>query len=423
MPVVRDHVRPGGCSAELEELWVRTGQRFRWVHLRRGVRACAHETLAPLIGRTSRQSAEHAGQYVPAGVQHPVAGACWGPDEVRIALQECVAEKFGDPAGVLIVDDIGLPEVGTMSSWVRRQRSGTAGRAEKRRIGIFAVYASPRGCALVDWELYLPKSGTFDPQGSAEANLPEERAFATKGDLARAIVMRALASPLPIASVTADSAYGQERQLRRTLEKAGIGYVLAVPKSQHVSTSGRRIDLVIARAPDDAWKRHPCGVGANSPHFYDWAAARLPVTDDVDGDAPTHDRWVMARRSSPRPGEIAYYLAYAPTGTAVAELVSIATSRSAVERAFQNAKHECGWISSMFAGTRAGVATSILATLGHAFLAAMAAQRSEGRWRERFRHFVPARLKDIRRLWPAGCCRRTSGAGAPVVPLKEPDGP
>lgn len=43
--------------------------------------------------------------------------------------------------------------------------------------------------------------------------------------------MRALVSPLPIAWVPADSAYGQEWRLRRMLEEAGVGYVLAVPKT------------------------------------------------------------------------------------------------------------------------------------------------------------------------------------------------
>ncbi len=59
--------------------------------------------------------------------------------------------------------------------------------------------------------------------------IPDRRAFATKGDLAKAIIMRALASPLPITWVTADSAYGQEWRLRRMLQDAGDGYVLAVP--------------------------------------------------------------------------------------------------------------------------------------------------------------------------------------------------
>ncbi len=62
----------------------------------------------------------------------------------------------------------------------------------------------------MDRELYLPKSWTPDPDRCAAAKIPEQREFATKGDLAKAMVVRALASPLPTAWVTADSAYGQE---------------------------------------------------------------------------------------------------------------------------------------------------------------------------------------------------------------------
>jgi hypothetical protein len=127
--------------------------------------------------------------------------------------------------------------------------------------------------------------------------------------------MRALASPLPIAWVTADSAYGHERRLRRMLEETGVGYVLAVPESQHVHAPSAASTSPIAQALEDAWERHSCGAGAKGPRVYDWAAARLPAIDDFDGDEPTHDRWVLARRSLARPDEIAYYLAYAPAGT------------------------------------------------------------------------------------------------------------
>ena len=74
------------------------------------------------------------------------------------------------------------------------------------------------------------------------------------------MIQRALASPLPIAWVTADSAYGQEWRLRRMLEGAGVGYVLAVPKSQPAPALGR-IDLVIAQAPDEAGNAIPAVTG------------------------------------------------------------------------------------------------------------------------------------------------------------------
>jgi hypothetical protein len=62
-------------------------------------------------------------------------------------------------------------------------------------------------------------------------------------------VLRALASQLPIAWVTADSAYGQEGRFRRLLEQSGVGYVLAVPKSQF-SVGCPRIDWLFAQADD-----------------------------------------------------------------------------------------------------------------------------------------------------------------------------
>ncbi|MFF2847550.1 hypothetical protein ACFVT5_14670 [Streptomyces sp. NPDC058001] len=43
-----------------------------------------------------------------------------------------------------------------------------------------------------------------------------------------------------------------------------------------------------------------------------------------------------------RPDEIVYYLACAPLGTPVAELVHIAGTRWAIEVCFQAAKNECG---------------------------------------------------------------------------------
>ncbi|GCB42885.1 transposase [Streptomyces sp. NL15-2K] len=202
---------------------------------------------------------------------------------------------------------------------------------------------------------YLPKSWTSDPNRCAQAKIPDKRAFATKGDLAKAVIMRALASSLPIVWVTADSAYGQEWRLRRMLEEAGVGYVLAVPKSQHVHAVGR-IDFVIAQAPDRLGTPL-LRAGAKGSCVYDWAAARLPAIDDFDGDEPTHDRWVLARRSLARPDEIAYYLAYAPTGTLVAELVQIAGTRWAIEETFQAAKNECGLDQYEVPGIRAGTGT------------------------------------------------------------------
>lgn len=363
-------------AAELESLLLRVGERFSRVEPRRRMRDYVRGLLGPVGRKNSWQLAEHAGNDTPHGLQRLLSWAVWNPDEIRDDLQDYVAERLGDPNGVLIVDDTGFLKKGTVSAGVQRQYSGTAGRTENCQIGVFAAYASRRGRALVDRELYLPRSWSDDRERCRTARIPEERGFATKPELARGLVLRALASALPIAWVTADAAYGQEWRFRRTLEEAGVGYVLAVPKSQQIPSAGR-IDHALAGAPAEAWERLSCGQGAKGPRVYDWAAARLPAIEDLDGDDPTHHRWVLARRSLSRPEEIAYYLAYAPLEATVADLVHVAGSRWAIEECFQAAKNECGLDQYEVRRYVGWYRHITLAMLAHAFLAALAAQALE----------------------------------------------
>ncbi|MEW1569854.1 hypothetical protein AB0454_43980 [Streptomyces sp. NPDC093509] len=123
-------------------------------------------------------------------------------------------------------------------------------------------------------------------------------------------------------------------------DEATIGYVLAVPKSQHVHRFAR-IDHLFKRSPDQAWEKRSCGDGAKGSRVYRWAAIQLPAIADFDGETPTHQRWALARRSVTRPDEIAYYLGYALVGTDVLQQVRVADRRGAVEECSQAAKNEC----------------------------------------------------------------------------------
>ncbi|MFK0288849.1 IS701 family transposase [Streptomyces sp. NPDC090499] len=363
---------------ELDDLFLTIGHRFGRVELRRRMRDYVRGLLAPVARKNSWQLAEQAGHPTPDGLQHLLAGSKWEPDHIRDDLQEYVADKLGEDSGVLIIDDTGFIKKGTTSAGVQRQYSGTAGRTENCQIGVFAAYASARGRALVDRELYLPKSWTEDRERCRTARVPDEREFATKGELARHIVLRALASPLPIAWVTADSAYGQDNRLRRLLEQSGVGYVLAVPKSQF-SVGCSRIEGLFAQAPDEAWEKISCGDGAKGPRVYHWAAVRLPAVAEFDyqGEVPHRMRWALARRSISKPDEIAYYLAYAPLQTVVQELVRVAGTRWAIEECFQAAKNECGLDQYEVRRYLGWYRHITLVMLAHAFLAATTHQAQE----------------------------------------------
>ncbi|MFE3074424.1 IS701 family transposase [Streptomyces sp. NPDC059247] len=363
---------------ELDDLFLTIGHRFRRVELRRRMRDYVRGLLAPVARKNSWQLAEQAGHATPDGLQHLLAGAKWEADDIRDDLQEYIADKLGEDDGVLVVDDTGFIKKGTTSAGVQRQYSGTAGRTENCQIGVFVAYSTTRGRALVDRELYLPKVWAEDRERCRTARVPGGREFATKSQLARRMVLRALASPLPVAWVTADSAYGQDGRFRRLLEQSGVGYVLAVPKSQF-TVGCPRVEGLFAQAPDEAWEKISCGDGAKGPRLYHWAAVRLPAVAEFDyqGEVPCRMRWALARRSIRRPDEIAYYLAYAPLETTAHQLVRIAGARWAIEECFQAAKNECGLDQYEVRRYVGWYRHITLAMLAHAFLAATAQQDRE----------------------------------------------
>ncbi|MFE3151403.1 MULTISPECIES: IS701 family transposase [unclassified Streptomyces] len=243
------------------------------------------------------------------------------------------------------------------------------------RNNLLAAYATTRGHALVDRELYLPKSWTDDFERCRAVRIPQHRRFATKDEPARTMVLRAFPAPLPVAWGAADAAYGQDSRFRRFLEDAGPSYVVAVPKPQQVH--GLRIEHLIGRAPDEAWQRFSCGNSAKGPRLYDWAAAHLPAVWEFDGDEPTWQRRMLACRSITKRDELAYFLASALLDAIATDCVRIAGCRWKIEECFQSAKNECGldqYEVRHYVGWYWHITRAMLA---HAFLAVTAAQERQ----------------------------------------------
>ena len=118
---------------------------------------------------------------------------------------------------------------------VQRQYTGTAGRIENAQVGVYLVYAGEGGHAFIDRELHLPKSWTGDPDRMAEAGVPADVEFATKPELARTMIARALDAGVPAGWVAGDEVYGADPQLRADLHARKLGYVLAVASNHRVT--------------------------------------------------------------------------------------------------------------------------------------------------------------------------------------------
>jgi SRSO17 transposase len=157
--------------------------------------------------------AEHAGEGTPDGMQRLLATADWDPDLVRDDLRAYVLEHLGDPGAVLVVDETGFLKKRTTSVGVQRQYSGTAGKVDNCQLGVFLAYASSRGRAFIDRELYLPKAWTQDRARCRAARCPSRSVL----DQAAAGPDHARAGPgcrVPASWVTADEVYGQDPPLR-----------------------------------------------------------------------------------------------------------------------------------------------------------------------------------------------------------------
>jgi SRSO17 transposase len=147
----------------LEALHARIAPRFARAEPRRRVLAYLRGLLGAVTRKNGWQLAEHAGEVTPDGMQRLLSTADWDPDLVRDDLRGYVVEHLGDPGGVLVADETGFLKKGTTSVGVQRQYSGTAGKVDNCQLGVFLAYASSRGRAFLDRELYLPRVWSEDP--------------------------------------------------------------------------------------------------------------------------------------------------------------------------------------------------------------------------------------------------------------------
>jgi SRSO17 transposase len=326
--------------------------------------------LLGLLSHSERKNgwtiAEFAGDAGPEGMQRLLNFYAWDEGKVRDALGRYVVTRIGDPAGVLVADETGFLKKGTRSAGVQRQYSGTAGRVENCQLGVFLGYAAPDGSrALIDRELYLPESWTDDRGRCRQAGIGDDVGFATKPELARKMLERAVATGVPFSWFTADEAYGQNPGLREWLEENQIRYVMAVPVSEPCVTAAGKIraDGLAARVPAGGWQILSCGDGSKGPRLYEWALISLKGPG----------RRLLVRRSlTPNAKgelELAFFLCSAPAGAAFAELVAVAGARWAIEDCFAEAKNETGLDHYQVRRYRAWYRHITLSMLAHAFLA------------------------------------------------------
>ena len=348
-------------SASLEatlELWSTTlrqaKQRIRPLFAAPSVAASANAFLDGLLGGERRKTgwmrAEAAGDPGPWRQQAILGRTHWDAEALRDVVRDDVVETLASPDAVLVVDETGFLKQGKASCGVGRQYTGSAGKITNCQIGVFAAYVSDQGHAFIDRRLYLPKAWAGDPARRQAAHVPEAITFATKPQLALAMIERAIQAEVPFAWVAADSIYGVG-EIELALRRAYKGYVLGVTGQHRFWSWDANLDVAgtaaeIAKGiPDQDWLRLSAGAGTKGPRLFDWAYLPLATlrADALDAalDQSLWTRGLLVRRGL-SDGALAYFTTWCPAGTPVEKLVMVEGRRWAIEDAFETAKTELG---------------------------------------------------------------------------------
>ncbi len=304
-------------------------------------------------------------------MQQFISDAGWQWQPILEKHQEEVAKTLGHPSAALILDSTQFPKKGSTSVGVARQYCGALGKVANCQSAVVAAYASPKGCTLVDFRLYLPEAWfSRDPANQRrwqKGRIPPQTPFRTHPELAWEIVAGLLArASLPFGWVLMDEGFGRDTALLDRLAEAGLCYLAEVPHSTEVWTrrpatyvppakpTGRpphrerlrpnslrplRVGELADTLTPRQWARHGIKEGAHGPLVADFAALRVWL---VRGGLPASRAWVIFRRKPDDPHELKVYLSNAPAHTPLEVFAHYSGMRWPIETVIQEAKSELG---------------------------------------------------------------------------------
>jgi SRSO17 transposase len=305
--------------------------------------------LGPERRKTGWMRAEAAGDPGPWRQQAVLGRSHWDANALRDMVREYALETLAAPEAVLVIDETGFLKQGLRSCGVGRQYTGSAGKIANCQIGVFAAYASDKGCAFIDRQLYLPQDWTNKPERRSAAQVPDSIRFVTKPHIAMQMIERALAAGVPFDWVATDTIYGVG-QIEMLLRQAGKGYVLGAHATDHFNSWDKSPPVVgtaekIAKGlPPETWRRLSAGDGTKGPRLYDWAyleLADLAAEEYNEALTGLWTRGLLIRRTI-SDQDLAFFATWCPAGTPIDALVRVEGQRWAIEDAFETAKTELG---------------------------------------------------------------------------------
>ena len=274
-------------------------------------------------------------------LQEFLVTARWDDEQMRDLLQRRLAEAAAalpdDPLGTIgLIDETSCQKWGEHTPGVQRQYLGCVGKVDNGIVTVHVGLAKGRFQALLDADLYLPKSWDRDRQRCRAAGIPDEVRYRPKWRIALDQLIRLDQSGVRFDWLTFDEGYGAAVPLLKVLNLVRQHFVAEVPVNLAVAgraggpprgadrrlraadaRGGRRYRLAHRTVADSAWRARQAG---------GWVGGHKHLLIVAINEATA---------------EVKYFLSNA-TGAALARLLAVAFCRWGVEHAFRLAKQEAG---------------------------------------------------------------------------------
>ena len=190
-----------------------------------------HLYLQGLLSHLPGKNAEDIATFVDVErqiIQDFLGTIPWAHRPLITVLVGQVAERLGEPDGLLAFAPSSFPKRGTQSGGVKRQWCSHRGKVDNCQVGVCMGYVSHHDHALLDFRLSLPREWTRDEQRRRACHVPLDVQYQTRQE--QCLEMLDLwGAQVPHGWVTGDDARGRHTRLRQELRERGERYVLGVP--------------------------------------------------------------------------------------------------------------------------------------------------------------------------------------------------
>ena len=190
-----------------------------------------HLYLQGLLSHVPGKNAEDIATFVDGDrqvLQDFIGTAPWDHRPLSTVLVGQVADRLGQPDGIIAFDPSSFPKRGTHSVGVKRQWCGHRGKIDNCQVGVFMGYVCGQEHALLDFRLSLPQEWARDEHRRQACHVPKEVRYQSRHEQCLEM-LDAWGDQVRHGWVTGDDALGRHSRFRHDLRERGERYVLGVP--------------------------------------------------------------------------------------------------------------------------------------------------------------------------------------------------